>query len=124
MTEPVVPKQEEQKDQKDQKVCIKIDTTVKKKPTKKEAGELSDYKIKIPNDDLSKVLKEVPAMPTFAKSKSYTPSTRPSSKKRKTQNDGPLSTIAQYPEETPYNEAQHCDCDCMMQDGYFAYEEP
>ena len=87
MAEPVVPKQEEQK------VCIKIDTAVKKKGPKKEAGELSDYKIKIPNDDFSKVLKEVPPMPTFAKSKSYSPSTRPTSKKRKNQ-AGPLSTIA------------------------------
>ena len=98
-----------------QKVSIKIEapSAVKKKPVKKEpaVGELSDYKIKIPNDDFTKTLKE----PTFTKSKSYTPSARPSSKKRKPEEAGPLSTIAQYPpEETPYTEPP-CECDCLMQ---------
>jgi len=105
-------------------VSIKIEapSAVKKKPVKKEpaVGELSDYKIKIPNDDFTKTLKE----PTFTKSKSYTPSARPSSKKRKVEEAGPLSTIAQCPaEETPFAE-QACECDCLMHQEYFpAYQE-
>lgn len=93
-------------------IKIEAPSAVKKKPVKKEpaVGELSDYKIKIPNDDFTKTFKE----PTFTKSKSYTPSARPSSKKQKVEEAGPLSTIAQCPaEETPFAELA-CECNCLM----------